>query len=172
MAYYLYLIGCHHLWQYLKCLYSLLYYLISAMLCLSGGPSLSYDSQSRVEKLFNRAVGAVYGLRKFDHVCALRKLEWLFVQSLIQHHCVLYQHYHAETENIILFIYQFNLVDNRIMRPVYVCMYVWWCIRVYVCIYACMYVSGCISYCMCVPFGRLEQLSQLFRGNNQIINQS
>ena len=85
------------------------------------GPSLSQDSKSRVEKLvlFNRAVGVVYRLRKFDHVCALRKLEWLFVQSLIQHHCLLmlYQHYHAETENIMLFIYQFNLVDNRIMRP-------------------------------------------------------
>jgi len=54
------------------------------------GPSLSHDLQSRLEKMFNRAVRVVYGLRKFDHVSALRrKLEWLSVQSLIQHHCLL-----------------------------------------------------------------------------------
>ena len=36
-------------------------------------PSLSHDLQSRLEKMFNRAVRVVYGLRKFDHVSALRR---------------------------------------------------------------------------------------------------
>jgi len=35
-----------------------------------------------------------------------------------------------------------------------------------------MHVYGCTSYCMCVPSGREKQLSRLFRGNKQIINQS
>ena len=59
-------------------------------------PVWSHDLQSRLEKMFNRAVRVVYGLRKFDHVSALqRKLEWLSVQSLIQHHCLLmlYRYY-------------------------------------------------------------------------------
>jgi len=62
-------------------------------------------SASRLEKMLNRAVRVVYGLRKFDHVSALRrKLDWLSVPSLIQHQCLLklYRHYHAETENTIL----------------------------------------------------------------------
>jgi len=68
------------------------------------GPSFSHDLQSRLEKMFNRAIRVVYGLRKFDHVCTLRrKLGWLSVQSLIQHHCLfmLYRHYHSDVENTI-----------------------------------------------------------------------
>jgi len=44
------------------------------------GPSLSYDLQSRLEKMFNRVIRVVYGLRKFDHVSTLRrKLGWLII---------------------------------------------------------------------------------------------
>jgi len=68
------------------------------------GPSLSHDLQSRLEKMFNHAIRMVYGLRKFDHVSTLRrKLGWLSVQSLIQHHCLLmlHRHYHSDVENTI-----------------------------------------------------------------------
>jgi len=52
----------------------------------------------------------------------------------------------------------------------------------YVCVwlYFILYVCGCTSYCICVvvlyivcvPSGREEWLSRLFRGNKQTINQS
>ena len=48
----------------------------------------------------------------------------------------------------------------------YVCIYV--CMHVSICMYVCMHVCGCASYCMCVPSGRKERLSRLFRGNKQI----
>jgi len=95
------LVGCHQRNLPVAVLKMLTQSLISTV----WGPSLSHDLQSRLEKMFNRAVRVVYRLRKFDHVSALRrKLEWLFGQSLIQHHCLLmlYRHYHAETENTIL----------------------------------------------------------------------
>jgi len=48
----------------------------------------------------------------------------------------------------------------------YVCMCI--CTYVYICMYVCL--CGCTLYCMCVPSGREEWLSRLFRGNKQIIN--
>jgi len=74
----------------------------SPLCCACLGAPLSHDLQSRLEKMFNGAVRVVYGLRKFDHVCALRrKLEWLSVQLLIQHHCLLMlcRHYHADRKH-------------------------------------------------------------------------
>ena len=124
MAHYLYLIGCH---QSRNLSVAVLKILIQSLVLSHlryampvWGPSLSHDLQSRPRENVHRAVRVVYGLRKFDHVSALRrKLEWLSIQSLIQHHrlLMLYRHYHAETENTILLIHQFNLADNHIMRP-------------------------------------------------------
>jgi len=118
-SYYLYLIGCHQRNLPVAVLKMLVQSLVLSHLRYAvpvWEPSLSHNSQSRLEKMFNRAVRAVYGLRKFNHVSALRRnFQWLSVQSLIQHHCLLmlYQH-HQETQ--YRYIHQFNLIDNHIMR--------------------------------------------------------
>ena len=75
------------------------------MLCLFGVTLLNYNILSRLEKMLNRAIRMVYGLRKFDHVSTLqRKLGCLPFQFLIQYHCllVLYHHYHSDEKNTIL----------------------------------------------------------------------
>ena len=56
--------------------------------------------------------------------------------------------------------------------------FVWLCLALVIVfcsisvLYVYMCVCGCASYCMRVPSGREERLSQLFRGNKLIINQS
>jgi len=58
--------------------------------------------------------------RKFNHVSAVCwRLEWLSVESVIQHYCLLmlHHHYHAETENTILLNHPFNLADSPTMKP-------------------------------------------------------
>ena len=75
------------------------------------GLSLSHDLQFRLERMFNRAVRVVYGLRNVSPLW--KKFGWLSVQSLIQHHCLLmlYRHYHSDTENTILLSPPINLAD-------------------------------------------------------------
>jgi len=74
---------------------------VSSSLCCVCLGAIFESWLSRLGKMFNHAIRVVYGLRKFDHVSTMRrKLGWLSVQSLIQHHCLLmlYRHYHSDVE--------------------------------------------------------------------------
>ena len=91
-----------YLRQYWKCLYSLLYF--SSLLSCACPGAFSESQFTRLEKMFNPAVGVVHLSRKFDRANALwRKLKWHFIQSLIQHQCllILYWHYYRKC-NILL----------------------------------------------------------------------
>ena len=108
MAYYLYLISCHH-----KALPMSILKLLVESLVLSHlnyalpvwGPSLAHDLLSRLVKMHNRAIRVIGGLRKFDHVSSFRRqLNWLSVDSSIQHRCnaVMYKYYTSDHNNCIL----------------------------------------------------------------------
>ena len=108
MAYYLYLISYHH-----KALPMSILKLLVESLVLSHlnyalpvwGPSLAHDLLTRLVKMHNRAIRVIGGLRKFDHVSSFRRqLNWLSVDSLIQHRCnaVMYKYFTSDHNNCIL----------------------------------------------------------------------
>ena len=69
------------------------------------GPALVHDLLARLVKMHNRAIRVIGGLKKFDHVSSFRRLlNWLSVDSLIQHHCnvLMYRYYNSERNNCIL----------------------------------------------------------------------
>ena len=108
MAYYLYLISRHH-----KVLPMFILKLLVESLVLSHlnyalpvwGPALAHDLLARLVKMHNRAIRVIDGLKKFDHVSSFRRqLNWLSVDSLIQHRCniLMYRYYNSEHNNCIL----------------------------------------------------------------------
>ena len=111
MAYYLYLISHHH-----KVLPMSILKLLVESLVLSHlnyvlpvwGLALSHDLLARLVRMHNRAIRVVGGLQKFDHVSSFRRqLNWLTVDSLMQHRCnytmmYMYRYYTSEHNNCIL----------------------------------------------------------------------
>ena len=108
MAYYLYLISYHR-----KVLPVSILKLLTESLVLSHlnyalpvwGPALGHDLLARLVRMHNRAVRVIGGLNKFDHVSSFRRqLNWLPVDSLIQHCCdaMMYRYYTSEHNNCIL----------------------------------------------------------------------
>ena len=70
------------------------------------GPALSHDLLARLVKMHNRVIRVIGELKKFDHVSSFRRqLNWLSVDSLIQHRCdaiVMYRYYNSGHNNCIL----------------------------------------------------------------------
>ena len=108
MAYYLYLISRHH-----KVLPMFMLKLLVESLVLSHlnyalpvwGPAFAHYLLARLVKMHNRAIRVIGGLKKFDHVSSFRRqLNWLSVDSLIQHRCnaLMYRYYNSEHNNCIL----------------------------------------------------------------------
>ena len=104
MAYYLYLISRHHKVLPMFILSSLVLSHLNYALP-AWGPALAHDLLARLVKIYNRAIRVIGDLKKFDHVSSFRRqLNWLSVDSLIQHHCniLMYRYYNSEHNNYIL----------------------------------------------------------------------
>ena len=108
MAYCLYLISYHH-----KVLLTFILKMLVESLVLSHlnyalpvwGPALAHDLLARLVKMYNCGIRVIGGLKKFGHVSSFgRQLNWLSVDSLIQHRCnvLMYRYYNSERNNCIL----------------------------------------------------------------------
>ena len=89
MAYYLYLINYHSKslpYEILKMLVDCLVFSRLTYALPVWGPAVHQNSLSRINRLHNRAIRIVCGLRKSDHVSGHRQaIGWLSVPLLTQH---------------------------------------------------------------------------------------